>query len=164
MLENVQQLRKWVSGCKTGRRRQTQWLRRKTSRRLSVARRPSRPPTRREGLRNAFYWIACLVAPPFLLRPVSDVPLHTLPGKQECVFVRVVSVFLFAWTWVFHVHSDHQCCGSFAFISILLTDYVRKDCTRGSSLFITVRAETIIWWTESCVVMYNFDNLLIEVV
>lgn len=106
--------------------------------------RPSRPPTRREGLRNAFYWIACLVAPPPPSTSSSDLQFvcvcvgmcqkhhyNTLPGREECAFVHVVSVFLSARTWIFHVHCDHRC-----FLSISLTDYSGKDCTSGPFLFL----------------------------
>lgn len=105
---------------------QTQWLWRIFGKQAAVCvgQRPGRPPTRKEGLWNAFYWIACLVAPPHQTYSVF-VCVRGDMCQERCfihyqtersVFSRwmrvcVQSLCLFAWTWIFHVHCGRRWCG-----------------------------------------------------
>lgn len=77
----------------------------------------------------------------FVCGHVFEIPLYTLLGREECVFVCVIDVFLSAWTWIFSVHCDLQCCGfDFPFY---LVDRLRNGSTKGLFNFITVETNLI---------------------
>ncbi len=153
---NVQQEHMFVSDWNTGWCWQTQWLCRVFRKRaaVSVVQHPSRPPTRREGLRNAFYRVACLVTPSSSDLPYVSVSVSYITwkrGMRVCAWEdRWVSVVLFAWIWIFHVHCYH-CCRGFQWVVPFFSKIHLADSFHGMTaqerLFFLLQLE-LKWFDE----------------